>query len=261
MEWSLDRAAWTAEAMTARIRAAAGLPDLTVEIIGMFPWDFGAEVAHRQTLGRTFLVGDAAHRTTPRGATGMNTGMADGHNLGWKLGWVARGWASPALLDSYALERAPVGRANAESSMISAIGAESAHSAAQDFEVVYAAGALLDSGGLVGRRAPHVWLTACGRRASTIDLFDDRLTVLTGTSDSVWRAGTDVLARTGVPVVALALGHELADPSGAFAAAYGLADDGAVLVRPDGYVAWQSRPGDTGADLRRAVCTVLGRAS
>ena len=113
----------------------------------------------------------------------------------------------------------------------------------------------------MGRRAPHVWLTACGRRASTIDLFDDRLTVLTGASNSVWRASTDVLARTGVPVAALALGHELADPSGAFAAAYGLADDGAVLVRPDGYVAWQSRPGDTGADLRRAVCTVLGRAS
>lgn len=176
MEWNLDGAAWTIEAMTARIRAAAGLPDLAVQISGMFPWDFGAEVAHQQALGRTFLVGDAAHRTTPRGATGMNTGIADGHNLGWKLGWVARGWAAPALLDSYALERALVGRANAEASMVTAVGADSAHSIAQDFDVVYATGALLGSGRLVGRRAPHVWLTAGGRQESTIDLFEGRLT-------------------------------------------------------------------------------------
>ena len=66
-----------------------------------------------QRSGRVFLVGDAAHRTTPRGATGMNTGIADGHNLGWKLAWVVRGWAAKSLLDSYEPERAPVGRANA----------------------------------------------------------------------------------------------------------------------------------------------------
>ena len=63
------------------------------------------------------LVGDAAHRTTPRGATGMNTGIADGHNLGWKLAWVIKGWAAESLLDSYEAEREPVGRANATASL------------------------------------------------------------------------------------------------------------------------------------------------
>ena len=77
------------------IRTAAGLPDLEVELIGVFPWSFGAAVAETVRVGEVFLVGDAAHRTTPRGATGMNTGIADGHNLGWKLAWVARGWAGP----------------------------------------------------------------------------------------------------------------------------------------------------------------------
>jgi 2-polyprenyl-6-methoxyphenol hydroxylase-like FAD-dependent oxidoreductase len=61
---------WPADRLAARLRAAAGLPDLAVEIIGVFPWDFGAAVATRQRLGWAFLVGDAAHRTTPRGQPG-----------------------------------------------------------------------------------------------------------------------------------------------------------------------------------------------
>lgn len=92
---------WPTQRMVERIQAASGLPALQPEILGMFPWDFGAAVAARQQLGRVFLVGDAAHRTTPRGATGMNTGIADAHNLGWKLAFVRRGWAGPALLESY----------------------------------------------------------------------------------------------------------------------------------------------------------------
>jgi 2-polyprenyl-6-methoxyphenol hydroxylase-like FAD-dependent oxidoreductase len=70
---------------------------------------------HRQTgryrAGRIFLAGDAAHIHSPVGAQGMNTGMQDAWNLGWKLALVARGRAGDALLDSYEAERWPVGRA------------------------------------------------------------------------------------------------------------------------------------------------------
>ena len=69
---------------------------------------------HRQTAhyreGRTFLVGDAAHIHSPVGAQGMNTGIQDAWNLGWKLALVTRGSADPRLLDSYEAERWPVGR-------------------------------------------------------------------------------------------------------------------------------------------------------
>ncbi|HEX6533981.1 MAG TPA: FAD-dependent monooxygenase [Gemmatimonadaceae bacterium] len=69
---------------------------------------------HRQTAhyraGRLFLAGDAAHVHSPVGAQGMNTGIQDAWNLGWKLALVARGEADPRLLDSYEAERWPVGR-------------------------------------------------------------------------------------------------------------------------------------------------------
>jgi FAD binding domain len=66
--------------------------------------------AARYQAGRVFLAGDAAHVHSPAGAQGMNTGIQDAWNLGWKLALVARGLAAEALLDSYDAERRPVGR-------------------------------------------------------------------------------------------------------------------------------------------------------
>ena len=65
-------------------------------------------LADRFRSGPPFLVGDAAHRVTPAAAPGMNTAIADGYDLGWKLAWVHHGWAERALLDSYEAERRPV---------------------------------------------------------------------------------------------------------------------------------------------------------
>jgi 2-polyprenyl-6-methoxyphenol hydroxylase-like FAD-dependent oxidoreductase len=69
---------------------------------------------HRQTAsyrkGNVFLAGDAAHIHSPVGAQGMNTGIQDAWNLGWKLGLVVRGLAESGLLDTYDAERWPVGQ-------------------------------------------------------------------------------------------------------------------------------------------------------
>jgi 2-polyprenyl-6-methoxyphenol hydroxylase-like FAD-dependent oxidoreductase len=72
---------------------------------------FGLQHRHagRYRAGRVFLAGDAAHVHSPAGAQGMNTGIQDAWNLGWKLALVGRGVADPALLDSYDAERRPVG--------------------------------------------------------------------------------------------------------------------------------------------------------
>jgi len=66
--------------------------------------------ARRYRVGRAFLAGDAAHVHSPMGAQGMNTGIGDAMNLGWKLAGAVRGWAPPGLLDSYQGERHRVGR-------------------------------------------------------------------------------------------------------------------------------------------------------
>jgi len=102
-----DPADFTEELFVRQIRLGAGVPELEprIERIGRF--SFAAKLADHFRQGRTFLVGDAAHRVTPRGGTGMNTAMQDGFDLGWKLAWVMRGWAAPGLLDSYEAERRP----------------------------------------------------------------------------------------------------------------------------------------------------------
>ncbi|GMA14566.1 hypothetical protein E5F05_10120 [Deinococcus metallilatus] len=68
-------------------------------------------VAQHFQAGRVFLLGDAAHVHSPVGGQGMNTGLGDAHNLGWKLAAVARGQAGPELLTSYELERRPFAEA------------------------------------------------------------------------------------------------------------------------------------------------------
>jgi FAD binding domain len=77
-------------------------------------WMTNFRLHHRAAVhyraGRVFLAGDAAHVHSPAGGQGMNTGIQDAVNLGWKLAHVLRGWAKPAMLDTYEQERAPVGR-------------------------------------------------------------------------------------------------------------------------------------------------------
>jgi hypothetical protein len=71
-------------------------------------WVINAFIAERFRHGRVLLAGDAAHAIPPSGGMGMNVGIADVHNLCWKLAGVLRGWAGPDLLDSYDTERQPV---------------------------------------------------------------------------------------------------------------------------------------------------------
>jgi 2-polyprenyl-6-methoxyphenol hydroxylase-like FAD-dependent oxidoreductase len=87
--------------------------DIPVEVIGFYPWSAGqALVAERYRAGRVMIAGDAAHLFTPTGGFGMNTGIDDASNLGWKLAAVLQGWGGPHLLDSYEIERKPIGYRN-----------------------------------------------------------------------------------------------------------------------------------------------------
>lgn len=87
--------------------------DFPVEVISAVPWTAGYSlVARNYAAGRVFLAGDAVHLFTPTGGLGMNTGVDDAANLGWKLAAMCQGWGGPGLLATYEDERRPIGIRN-----------------------------------------------------------------------------------------------------------------------------------------------------
>ncbi|MBC9252825.1 2-polyprenyl-6-methoxyphenol hydroxylase [Pseudomonas alcaligenes] len=82
------------------------------EIVQSGPWRPQFLVSEKYMEGRAFIVGDAAHQYMPTGGLGMNTGVAEAHNLAWKLAACIQGWGGRALLTSYESERLPIGRRN-----------------------------------------------------------------------------------------------------------------------------------------------------
>ncbi|MEH1123026.1 FAD-dependent oxidoreductase [Micromonospora sp. CPCC 206061] len=237
---------WPRERHVELIRAAAGVPDLDPEVIAVLPWEASGTVAERMRVGRAFLAGDAAHVMPPTGAFGSNTGIQDAHNLCWKLAAVLRGDAGPALLDSYESERLPVARRTVEQAvrrsqdrprLVRAVDSRIAAGIVPDPVVMfgYRYGAGTDAGvfdvtgdGGPGTRLPHAWLED-GR--STLDLVDPNgFTLLV--------EGAAAPSVDGVRV------HH-GSPLG-----------GAILVRPDGFVAWQGESADGAA---AALASLLDR--
>ena len=89
------------------VEGALGRP-VPTEIISTDPWTARMELADRCRAGRVFLIGDAAHLNPPFGGHGLNTGIGDAVDLGWKLAASLDGWGGPGLLDSYEAERRPL---------------------------------------------------------------------------------------------------------------------------------------------------------
>jgi len=204
-----------------------------VEAAGRF--SSTAQIAERWRAGSVFLAGDAAHRVTPRGGTGLNTALRDGADLGWKLAWVLRGWAPPALLDSYEAERRPVAEHNVARS------ADPNGSVREVAEELHA-----DLGG----RVPHAWLPSPAGRVSTLDLLGPGLTLFTGPEAAAWEAAAAAVS-AGPPLAVRRLAVMTAR-------ALGLRGAGALLARPDGAPAGWWPHG--AADPAAALCGAIGAA-
>jgi hypothetical protein len=271
------------------VRAAAGVPDLSVRIDGVARWRATSDVARQFAQGRIFLAGDAAHLMPPNGGFGGNTGIHDAHNLAWKLAYVLKGLAGPRLLETYDMERRPIAKFTVEQAYTRYVtrtapylGATDFQPLADDFDIelghIYHSSAIVaDDGdaaahadphrtcGRPGSRAPHVWLERTGRQVSTLDLFGDAFVLLAARGGDTWCRAASAVARR-FPDLAIAAhvvgGADVHDPEAAFAQAYGLSQDGAVLIRPDGFVAWRAKTmiGDPEKALGSVLDAVLMRA-
>ena len=229
-----------------------------MRIDGYSRWRATADVAQRFQDGRVFIIGDAAHLMPPNGGFGGNTGIHDAHNLAWKLAQVIRGHAHSAPARQLR-ERAAAGGALSRSSRrFSRYVARTApwlaatqktDPLAHDFDIeigyLYGRDAVhadpRTTRGMPGSRLPHYWLERGGARLSTLDLTG-RWLLLAGPEGRNGRAAAKAAAQSlaNLPMDAWQVGAHLSDPAGQFTTSVGISATGAILVRPDGFVAWRS---------------------
>ncbi|MEU6579329.1 FAD-dependent monooxygenase [Nocardia sp. NPDC046763] len=274
------------------------LPDLQAVVDRLAPepaqvsnlrWSSVFRISHRivdsYSRGRVFVAGDAAHIHPPTGAQGMNTGIQDAHNLAWKLALALTGDASPTLLDSYDLERRPVGEEVVGRTVRSAregIGADSTDPA---YVLRREAQLLIDYAGSPivapsppGDPAPRAGARAPDARGLTRDAvaFGFRLLpLIDGTAHTLLLYADDTttehdlrdLEQLAVTATAAAHGHLdayliaapragaaattlplIRDTAGEFAGAYRADHGSAFVIRPDGYLGFAHRTATT-ADL------------
>ncbi|MEK3735207.1 FAD-dependent oxidoreductase [Paenibacillus sp. FSL M8-0334] len=238
------------------IRKAIGLANLDVVILSLLPWEAASRLADLYQVGSVFLAGDAAHVMPPKGAYGANTGIQDVHNLAWKLAAVLRDGANPDLLTTYEQERKPVAQFAANQSVLNLANGEGrVHPLIPAIGYSYQSDAIVSEenieirldelrlDGVPGKRAPHVWCSYRGRRISTIDLLGKNFVLFTGDKGEEWlHAASDISIRLEIPIQAYQISAygELADIDNNWNEAYGIRSEGAVLIRPDGFVAWRT---------------------
>ncbi|MGU3291459.1 FAD-dependent monooxygenase [Williamsia sp. M5A3_1d] len=271
------------DAISARIRKQtrmSGLRLRSVEWRSVFRPNIRLAEAYRR--GPVFLAGDAAHVHTPAGAQGMNTGIGDAYNLGWKLAQVLAG-ADDGLLDTYEGERRPIAAAvlGLSTEKYEGMGKLDPSSLTrgadeQQLTLTYRGGPLAPTASsdraavAAGDRAPDLVLQRTDGTA--VRLFEilqgPHFTAIAhGPNAATALAGADwpttgaavrrvtVTARPRAESSPDTAVETVADPTGEFARTFGLVDDAIVLVRPDGYIG-AIATGDLAATMDAAIRTL-----
>ncbi len=242
---------------------------------------FRIEKPYRSGFLIVHMLGDPDRPVTD--GFGGNTAIQDAHNLAWKLALVLNGVADPSVLATYEQERRPVAQLTVDQAYLRFVVRAALHVAGPELpefvsdanvDLGYRSACVVGDGdgavhedpratrGRPGTRAPHVRLRRGGDEISTHDLLGRGFALLTGPERR--RLSGDRWHACGLAVDVHSVGRgELVDPDGSFCDAYGIAADGAVLVRPDGFVAWRQpvAGADPSGSAERALSAVLGRAS
>ena len=266
------------------IQRAAGFP-CAVEFDHVGFWDLRIAVASRYQVGRVFIAGDACHSHPPYGGFGLNSGLEDAVNLGWKLSASLAGWGSEGLLASYGAERRPIFVETGEAMIAGGIEADrrfldryrpevdraefehawanlgaQAGSRRQSYEPHYEGSAVIDGPpdgvcsihgnySFLAQPGHHLSPTQLSSGANVFEALGSGFTLLALGADDAHVAGMQAAARTlGVPL------EVIRDTCADGREQYGVR---LVLVRPDQYVAWAgNQPPD---DPQRLLAKVVGR--
>ncbi|MGW0313471.1 FAD-dependent monooxygenase [Streptomyces flavidovirens] len=275
---------FTEEHCAQAVREAVGDDALPLRVLPAVPgggravhtWELASWVAREYRRDRVLLVGDAAHVMPPSGGLGANTGVQDAHNLAWKLAAVLDGSAGDGLLDSYEAERRPVaeltcalstrlqeertgGGGDEVAARVARIALGLGYQYASDAvwgQDIEGPDGRAPEAGRPGTRAPHVRVERAGRGCSTIDLYGPGFSLVLGPD-----AGNTEPALGPAPLKVLRLGDGVEDPAGEWSRAHGVGSGGAVLVRPDGFVAWRAASWGPAAagELRTVLGSLLAR--
>ena len=240
-------------ALAARFHALTGLRLHTVTWTSVFRPNI--RIVEHYRAGRVFVAGDAAHVHTPAGAQGLNTGVQDAYNLGWKLGQVIAG-APDSLLDSYETERQPVAAQVLGKSTELYAGLDQRRlSSLKRGDEERQIGLSYHGGPLAPAEAPATKTLRAGDRAPDAPcagpgakrLFDvyqgPQFTALAFGPNAIealpklaWPTEGAELRRYAVRKGQSSDGAGLADPDGQLSGIYGITGDTLILIRPDGYV-------------------------
>jgi putative polyketide hydroxylase len=308
---------YTVERVVTILKKVIGLPEVTIRVISILPWQPTVKVVSEMQHGRIFLAGDAAHVMTPYGGKGANSGVQDVHNLSWKLAAVLHGKASPALLQTYSMERQPVGlhyaRRSGEMAADNGIVKKTPFHVIRSLLLIKAVSlsglnklfpniALLQLGGVFGlpeyryfspavigngmqgqgywnnktqtrgytragafngdpgTRAPHIWVEYQYEKISTLDLLGKDFVLFTGTNDQEWRKAAAIASyqlKMPIPVYSLGETGDLCFTDRSVKEVLGITDEGAILIRPDGFVAWRCVKGSRDKGLEEVLRAIL----
>ncbi|MGB9037763.1 MAG: FAD-dependent monooxygenase [Acinetobacter calcoaceticus] len=311
---------YTQEELMKRIKTFIGSDDVEIEIEKVASWYVNQTHATKYSVGRVFCGGDAVHRHPPSSGLGSNTCIQDAFNLGWKLAYVVKGWADSKLLDTYTVERAPVGkqivaRANqsrfdykqlkdvfgfnegvtTQAQLLERVYAETEEAAkiraelfnaleiknfefnAQGVELNqrYISSAVINENAQEifeqdkqlylkettrpGAKIPHAWIIdQNGQKRSTLDITGKgRYTLVTGLSGRAWHEAALKLELPYLDVIQIGK-SSYRDVYGNWNRKSEIEDSGAILVRPDGYIAWRTRTKpDSDSEVALTLSNVL----
>ncbi|EXJ75911.1 uncharacterized protein A1O5_00419 [Cladophialophora psammophila CBS 110553] len=320
-----DEARHQEDKLIPRIRDLLKIPDLEIKVHRISHWIIEKVVADKYRVGNVFIAGDAAHKRPPTTGLGLNTAIEDAFNLSWKLAMVLKHNVDTKILDTYELERRPVGKRNADwglftfenSAVINAaiglvagqkennksrfeavfedsltgrsiqaqvkkmIESQSIEFGAHGIELgfTYEDGLKIPDGTQTpevdplgqkyfpttrpGHRLPHAWLVSEGRVISTHDLVGPKgsFLLLTDENGLEWAAAAKRLVlRYKIPIQTARTGESLRDITDQWKSVKQLEDGGAILVRPDNFIAWRSRGPSkaNGQELEASFAVLLG---